>query len=41
MMKVLAITAQAKEELHDEAYDRTIKLLIDDIMKLIYGKEGD
>ena len=39
MMKVLAITAQAKEELHEEAYDRTIKLLIDDIMKLIYGKE--
>ena len=41
MMKVLAITAQAKEELHVAAYDRTIKLLIDDIMELIYGKETE
>ena len=39
MLKVLAITAQAKEELHAVAYDRTITLLIDDIMKLIYGNE--
>ena len=39
MMKVLAITAQAREELHEVAYNKTIELLIDNIMKLVYGKK--
>ncbi len=37
LMKVLAITSQAREELHAIAYNSTIELLIDNIMKLIYG----
>lgn len=37
LMKVLALTSQAREELHDSAYDKTIELLIDNIMTLIYG----
>lgn len=37
MMKVLAITSQSKEILHEAGYERTIALLIDQIIKLIYG----
>lgn len=36
MMKVLALTAQARQELHAEGYERTITLLIDSIMNIIY-----
>ena len=36
MMKILAISSQARAELHEEGYDKTIELLIDIIMKLIY-----
>ncbi len=36
LMKVLAITSQAREELHEEGYDRTIEIIIDSIMGELY-----
>lgn len=36
MVKILAISSQAKNELHPQGYDRTITLLVDTILQLIY-----
>ena len=40
LMKSLVLIAQAREELHQEGYERTISLLIDTILNEIYGFEG-
>ncbi|MCR5390007.1 MAG: TetR/AcrR family transcriptional regulator [Lachnospiraceae bacterium] len=39
MTKVLVITAEAKDELHASAYEKTIDTIINEIMDLIFGKE--
>jgi len=38
MTKILVITAEAKEELHESAYERTIDSLIEGILDLIFVK---
>lgn len=37
LMKVLAITSQAREELHPEGYEETVRRIIDMIMQEVYG----
>lgn len=39
MIKILVISAEAKEELHASVYDKTIDTLIDKILDLIF-EEG-
>ncbi len=39
MIKILVISAEAKEELHASVYDKTIDILIDKILDLIF-EEG-
>ncbi len=38
MTKILVLTAEAKDELHESAYDRTIDAIIDGILDLIFEK---
>ena len=39
MTKILVLTAEAKDELHASAYEKTIETLLDKIMDLIFLKE--
>ena len=38
MTKILVLTAEAKDELHESAYERTIDAIIDGILDLIFEK---
>lgn len=37
LMKVLAFTSQGREELHEEGYERTVGVIVDEIMRQIFG----
>ena len=39
MTKILVLTAEAKEELHESVYEKTIDTIIDGILDLIFEKE--
>ena len=39
MTKILVLTAEAKEELHESVYEKTIDTIIDGILNLIF-EEG-
>ena len=39
MTKILVLTAEAKDELHESVYEKTIDTIIDVIMDLIFAKE--
>jgi len=36
MTKILVLTVEAKEELHDSAYEKTIDTIVDRILDLIF-----
>ena len=39
MSKVLVITAESKQELHEKVYQKTIDTLIESILNLIFEQE--
>ena len=41
MTKILVITAEAKDELHERVYEKTIDTLIDSILNIIFEKGCD
>jgi hypothetical protein len=38
MTKILVLTAEAKNELHESVYEKTIDTIIDGILNLIFEK---
>ena len=39
LLKILVLAAEARDELHESAYEKTIDTIIDEIMDLIFGEE--